>query len=139
MSSYPRRQDRRSNAVFEITDMLASRLTACPSGRVFWQAKRGALPTRLNERTYNGKLCFHAFNDGNLAHQFGNWFPVLNDTRGAAVEVFDKDVGRIDAQVMVDRCQKITGAADAFDGVFAAFIGGSDKASGFDAAAGPDV
>ena len=76
---------------------------------------------------------------GNSAHQFRNRFSVLDDPCWAAVEIFDKDVGRIDAQVVVDGCQKIARAADSFDGIFAAFVRGTNEPSCFDAAARPDV
>src|SRR5581483_8688052 len=48
-------------------------------------------------------------------------------------------VGIIDPQVMVDRRQKVAGAADPFDGVFSAPVSGADKTTRRNAASRPDV
>jgi hypothetical protein len=71
--------------------------------------------------------------------QLRNRLPLINNRSRTTVEIFDRDVRGIDAQVVVDRRQEISGAADSFDGILAAFVGRSDKASGFDAAASPNV
>ena len=74
-----------------------------------------------------------------LPNQFGNRLAVIHDRCRTAVEVLDQGLGVVDAQVMVDGRQEVAGPADPFDGVFAAFVGGADEASGGDPAAGPDV
>src|SRR5690606_30368738 len=76
---------------------------------------------------------------GGSADQFGDRAPVVDDRRGAAVEGVDEDLGRVDAQVLVDRREEVARRADALDRVFSLFVGRTDDAAGLDAAAGPDV
>ena len=64
---------------------------------------------------------------------------MVNDRRWAAVEVLDQRVGGIDSQVMINRCQEISGTADAFDDIFATLVGGSDDLTGADTTASPDI
>lgn len=74
-----------------------------------------------------------------LRDQFGNWSSLINDWRWSAVKVFDGDIRSIDAEVVIDRRQKISGTANPLDRVLAAFVGRSDEASGFDTATSPDI
>jgi len=74
-----------------------------------------------------------------LTDQLGNRFAVVDDGRGAAIEVLDQRVRGIDAQVMVDRGQEIARAAATVDGVFASFVRRADESTGLDAATGPQV
>ncbi len=74
---------------------------------------------------------------GALSHEFGNRLAVVDDRRGAAVEIVDQRVGRIDAKMVIDRREEIARPAAPFDGVFAALVGCADEASCFNATAGP--
>ena len=64
---------------------------------------------------------------------------MIDDGRRSAIEISNQRLGRVDAQMVVERGQKIAGIANAFDGIFAAIVGSSDKAASFDTAASPDV
>ena len=64
---------------------------------------------------------------------------MFHDRCRTTIKVFDESIGIVDTQMVVDRRQKIARAADAFDRIFAAFIGGSDESSGFNTATRPDV
>jgi len=45
--------------------------------------------------------------------QFADGLAVLDERRGAAVEIVDRDLRRVDAEVVVDRRQEIAGPAGA--------------------------
>ena len=56
---------------------------------------------------------------------------MIHDRCRATVEVLNERVRGVDAKVMVDRGEEITGRTNTFDGIFAAFVGGTDDAAGF--------
>ena len=64
---------------------------------------------------------------------------MIDDSCWTSIKILNEHVLRIDTKVVVNCRQKVAGAADAFDGIFSAFVGRSNKATGFDATAGPDV
>src|SRR5262245_38910258 len=74
-----------------------------------------------------------------LTDQFRYGAALIDDGGRPAVEILDCDVSVINAEVVIDSGQEITGATDLIDGILPSFVGSSDKAAGLDAAAGPDV
>ncbi len=61
------------------------------------------------------------------------------DGAGSAVEVVDHEVIGVDAEVVVDGCEKIVVGDAVADDVFGISVGFSDDAAGLDSASGPDV
>ncbi len=74
-----------------------------------------------------------------LGDQLGDGFAVVDDGSGPTIEIFDGDLVVFDAEVLINRCQKIAGTVPMGDGILAEFIGGTDELAALYAAAGPDV
>ena len=64
---------------------------------------------------------------------------MIHDRCRSTVEVLDERMRGVDAEVMVDRGEEVTGGTNSFDGIFAAFVGGTDDATGFNSTPGPYV
>ena len=70
--------------------------------------------------------------------EFRNRVTLANDRGRAAREVADRDVVVVNAEVTVDRGEKIFGTDSALDGVFTTSVGGSDHLARANAAAGKE-
>ena len=64
---------------------------------------------------------------------------MAHNGRGSSIEVIDRDLRRLDPEVMVDRGEEIAGTAGALDHILATLVTRTDDAAGLDAAAGSDV
>ena len=73
------------------------------------------------------------------ADQFRDRLAVVNYGRWATVEVVNKRLTGINAHVVVDGGQEVAGAADPFNGVFTAFVGGTNETAGLNSTARPNV
>ena len=61
------------------------------------------------------------------------------DGNGAAGKVFDENLLRINAQMVVDRGQEIAGPGNAINRVLATLVTGTDDTTGLDTAACPEI
>ena len=69
------------------------------------------------------------------AEQISDGPAIIHDRVRAAGEVVDRGVFPVNAEAVVERCQKISGAARALGGIFAALVARADDAAARDAAA----
>ena len=74
-----------------------------------------------------------------LGDQLGDGFAMVDDGSGPTIKIFDGDLVVFDAEVLINRGQKIPGTVPMGDGVLAKLVGGADELAALNTAAGPDV
>ena len=64
---------------------------------------------------------------------------MIDDRRRPSVEVSNEGIRGINAKVMINRCEKVSWAAYAFNGIFTTFIRRANHATSLNTTAGPDI